>query len=201
MRDRFLDSGAVFAGWVGLGMALVLAIAFELIIPVQTVVFLLAPLMGVLIGVYANVRAERWRPRGRVLANAAYAGVVTGVAMAVLYVAIRLVFLYGDGGSLPDGTSLICRTGFDCTYARYVDAGQGDELAEIGITDAKSLETATLGELATTGVGLFVLTLGGALVGGLARSLASQPGESRSIRPVKPASTPSGEPLGMDTLK
>ena len=201
MRDRFIDSGAVFAGWVGLGMALVLAIAFELIIPVQTVVFLLAPVMGVLIGVYANVRAERWRPRGRVLANAAYAGAVTGVAMALLYVAIRLVFLYGDGGSLPDGTSLSCRTGPDCTYARYVDAGQGDELAEIGVTDAASLEAAVWRELLATGTGLFVLTLGGALVGGLARSLASQPGESRSIRLSTAAGTPPGEPLGLDTLK
>src|SRR3954468_10318161 len=102
--SRVIDRGARFAGWVGIGMALVLAIAFELIIPVQTVVFLLAPLMGVLIGVYANVRSERWRPRGRVLANAAYAGVITGVAIAVLYLLLRLVFIYGDSGALPDGT-------------------------------------------------------------------------------------------------
>ena len=67
---RVIDQGAIFGGWVGVGMALVLAIAFELIIPVQTLVFMLAPLMGVLIGVYANVRSERWRPRGRVLMNA-----------------------------------------------------------------------------------------------------------------------------------
>ncbi len=60
---RFIDAGAVFAGWVGLGMALVIAIAFELIIPVQTVVFVGAPLAGIVIGVYANVRSERWRPR------------------------------------------------------------------------------------------------------------------------------------------
>jgi hypothetical protein len=201
VRDRFLDAAALFAGWVGLGMALVLAIAFELIIPVQTIVFLLAPLMGVLIGVYANVRAERWRPRGRVLANAAYAGAVTGIAMAVLYVAIRLVFLYGDGGSLPDGTSLNCRTGPDCTYARYVDAGQADELAALGITDAASLEAAAWRELLVSGAGLFVLTLGGALVGGAVRGMAAQPGESRSIRLATPARTPSSEPLGVDPLK
>ncbi len=104
MRARFIDPGAVFGGWVGLGTAIVLAMAFELIIPVQALVFLLAPLMGVLIGVYANVRSERWRPRGRVLANAAYAGLVTGVAMALIYVGLRLVFIYGDTGALPDGT-------------------------------------------------------------------------------------------------
>ncbi len=173
MTDRFLDPGAIFAGWVGLGMALVLAIAFELIIPVQTVVFLLAPLMGVLIGAYANVRAERWRPRARVLANAAYAGLVTGIGISVLYVAIRLVFLYGDGGSLPDGTSLTCPTGPACTYARYVDAGQADELAELGITDGRSFEAAAWRELMTTGAGLIILTGVGGVVGGVARSLSA----------------------------
>jgi hypothetical protein len=173
VTSRVLDRGAIFAGWVGLGMALVLAIAFELIIPVQTIVFLLALPMGVLIGVYANVRSERWRPRGRVLANAAYAGAVTGVGVAVLYVLIRLVFLYGDGGALPDGTSLTCPTGPACTYQRYVRAGQADELAALGITDAASLEAATLRELVATGTGLFVLTLGGALLGGAARTFAT----------------------------
>ena len=170
--DRILDPGAIFAGWVGLGMALVLAIAFELIIPVQTVVFLLAPLMGVLIGAYANVRAERWRPRARVLANAAYAGVVTGIGIAVLYVAIRLIFLYGDSGSLPDGTSLTCPTGPACTYARYVDAGQADELAGLGITDGQSFEAAAWRELMTTGAGLMILTAVGGVIGGVARSLS-----------------------------
>lgn len=184
MRDRLLDPGAIFAGWVGLGMALVVAIAFELIIPVQTIVFLLAPLMGVLIGVYANVRAERWRPRRRVLANAAYAGIVTGLGMALLYVAIRLVFLYGDGGSLPDGTSLTCRTGPDCTYARYVDAGQANELAVLGIIDAQSLETVVWRELAGTGTLLVLLTAGGGLVGGTIRGLSSEPSSRVAAEPL-----------------
>ncbi len=179
MRERFIDKGAVFGGYVGLGMALVLAIAFELIIPVQTVVFLLAAPMGVLIGVYANVRAERWRPRGRVFANAAYAGIVTGVAIAVMYVLLRLVFVYGDTGALPDGTSLTCRTGPECTYARYVAAGQAEVLAAIGIADAGSFEAATWRELMSTGGGLLVLTLGGSLLGGAARALSSaKSGES-----------------------
>ena len=185
MRDRFIDPGAVFAGWVGLGMALVLAIAFELIIPIQTVVFLLAPLMGVLIGVYASVRAERWRPRGRVLANAAYAGTVTAVGIAVLYVAIRLVFFYGDGGSLPDGTALNCQTGPDCVYARHVDAGNAEELAEPGITDARSLEAAAWRELTSTAIGLIVLTVGGSVVGGVARSLAEPKDREVPLR-IKP---------------
>jgi hypothetical protein len=185
VRARILDPGAIFAGWVGLGMALVLAIAFELIIPVQTIVFLLAAPMGVLIGVYANVRSERWRPRGRVFANGLYAGVVTGLALAVLYVLLRLVFVYGDGGALPDGTSLACRMGPDCTYARYVDAGQAAELAELGITNAASLEAATWRELMSTGGGLFVLTVAGSLVGATARAFATErPVRTVSARPL-----------------
>jgi len=180
VRDRFLDQGAIFAGWVGLGMAVVVALAFELIIPLQPVVFLLAPLIGVLIGVYANVRAERWRPRGRVLANALYAGFVTALAMALIYVVLRLVFIYGDGGSLPDGTSLSCQTGPDCVYQRLLiqenESGTSGELAANGITDARSLEAFAWRSLAVTGATLFVLTIGGSIVGGIGRSLVTQPG-------------------------
>jgi hypothetical protein len=173
--SRVIDKGAIFGGYVGIGMALVLAIAFELIIPVQTLVFLLAPLMGVLIGVYANVRSERWRPRARVMANAIYAALVTGVAVAVLYVLLRLVFIYGDTGAMPDGTSLTCNTGPDCIYARYVTAGQADELAPLGITDGASLAAAAWRELLIFGGGLIVLTIAGGLIGGGIRSISKLP--------------------------
>jgi hypothetical protein len=169
-------------------MALVIVIAFALIIPIQTIVFLLAPLMGIVIGVYANVRAERWRPRGRVLANSAYAGLVTGLGLALLYVVIRLVFIYGDTGAMPDGSRLDCTSGPDCIYQRYVAAGAADELAEIGITDAATLEAATWRELLVTGTGLVVLTVGGSLVGGLGRSFTSPP--KGSVPLPKPASRP-----------
>ena len=166
-------------------MALVLAMAFELIIPVQTVVFLLALPMGMLIGVYANVRAERWRPRGRVLANAVYAGVVTGVGIAVLYVAIRLVFIYGDSGALPDGTASAAGPGPDCIYAALRGRGQADELAGLGITDGPSLEAAAWRELMATGLGLIVLTAAGSVIGGVARSLSEPRDREVSLR-VKP---------------
>jgi hypothetical protein len=173
--EQVVDPGAIFAGWVGLGMALVLAIAFELIIPVQTLVFLLAPLLGLAIGVYANVRSERWRPVGRLVANAIWAGLVTGVGLALLYVAIRLVFVYGDTGALPDGTRLNCSTGPDCLYQRYVASGLAGELAALGITDAASLEAATWRELVVTGTGLVLLTVVGSVVGGIARGFAPLP--------------------------
>jgi hypothetical protein len=172
---RFVDAGAVFAGWVGVGMALVIAIAFELIIPVQTVVFVGAPLAGIVIGVYANARAERWRPRAKVLLNSVWAGLVTGLALAILYVLIRLVFIYGDTGALPNGTRINCSSGPECIYLRYVNVGQQGELASMGITDPASLEGALWRELIVTGSGLVLLTLGGAAIGGVARSLSKMP--------------------------
>jgi hypothetical protein len=187
--SRVIDKGAIFAGWVGIGMALVLAIAFELIIPVQTLVFVLAPLMGVLIGVYANVRSERWRPRGRVLANSAYAAVVTGLAVAILYIVLRLIFIYGDTGAMPDGSSLSCNTGPDCIYARYVNAGQADQLAPLGITDGASLAAAAWRELLIFGGGLIVLTVAGGLIGGAIRSVAKVP-TSEPLPAARPRPAP-----------
>jgi hypothetical protein len=172
---RFVDRGAVFAGWVGLGMALVIVIAFGLIIPVQTVVFVAAPLAGIVIGAYANVRSERWRPRGKVLLNAIYAGLVTGLGLAILYVIIRLVFIYGDTGALPNGTRINCHSGPECIYLRYVNVGQQAELASFGITDPASLESALWRELMVTGTGLALLTLGGAVIGGAARTFGKMP--------------------------
>lgn len=190
--SRFVDAGAKFAGWVGLGMGLVIVIAFALIIPIQPIVFLIAPLAGVVIGAYANVRAERWRPRGRVLANAAYAGLVTGIGLAVLYVLIRLVFVYGDTGSMPNGARLDCTSGPDCVYQRQLiqerELRREGELAEIGITDGASLEAAVWRELMVTGTGLVLLTLGGSLVGGLGRSFTSPP--KGSVPLPKPVSRP-----------
>jgi len=187
--SRVVDRGAIFAAWVGVGMAIVLGMAFELIIPVQALVFLLCVPMGVLIGVYANVRSERWRPRHRVLANATYAGLVTGLAMALFYVLIRLVFVYGDSGALPDGTSLTCRTGPDCTYQRHVAVGQSGELAQIGITDGASYEAAAWRELVATGAGLLVLTLAGSAVGGAIRAMSTD-----KHLPVVVASARASEP-------
>lgn len=201
MTSRVLDKGAIFAGWVGLGMALVVALAFELIIPVQTIVFLLALPMGALIGAYANVRAERWRPRARVLANAVYAGIVTGAGMALLYVLIRLIFIYGDTGALPDGTALSCQMGPDCVYQRLVieeqRVGAAGELASFGITGAASLEAFAWRELATTGVALFVLTVGGSAIGGAARAISSTP---RSARLPGAAHRPTTAPVGADPI-
>ena len=153
-------------------MALVIAISFELIVAVQPLVFLAAPVAGALIGFYANQRAERWRPRARVLGNALYAGAVTGVGLAVIYVALRLLFVYADSGfrPVPMGGQLECRTGPDCTFARLVAEGHAPELAEAGITDAASFEAAVLREQAEGALWIVGLTAGGALTAGAVRA-------------------------------
>lgn len=174
--SRFVDRGAVFAGWVGVGVAVVTVIAVALVIAIQGLVFLLALPIGLLLGWYANTRAERSWPRWRVLANASYAGLLTALALALMYVGLRLLFVYADTGALPDGTLLDCETGPDCTYTRHVEAGQADRLAEQGITDAASFEAATLREQAVAGLGLFGLTAGGALLSGLAQAVGARQG-------------------------
>jgi hypothetical protein len=172
---RVLDRGAIVAGWVGVGMALVIAIAFELIIAVQTLVFLAAPLAGIVIGAYANVRSGRWRPRRRVIVNAAWAGIVTGVTLAVLYVAVRLLFVFADAGSMPDGSYLSCRAGPECTYQRYVLEGRADELAAVGVTDGPSFGAYALREQVVGGLVIVGLTVAGALAAGAVRTLRVPP--------------------------
>jgi hypothetical protein len=161
--SRLLDRGAIVAGWIGVGVAVVLVIALGLVIAIPALVTLAALPAGLIVGAYANNRERVPRPAGRTLANAAWASLVTGVALAVFYIGIRLVFLYADTGRLPNDTQLDCRTGPGCVYARYVEQGFGDRLAEDGIVDGATYERAALGELASTGAVL----AGAALLGGI----------------------------------
>lgn len=172
--SRVLDPGAVFAGWVGLGMAVIAAISLALVFPVQALLFLFAPIGGLLIGWYANARAERRRPWSRVIVNAAYAGLVTALSLVLLYGAIRLLFVYADNGypdfNRTDSNGVVieptCAVGPACTYARYVKAGRGPELEALGVRDAASFESYALREQLNGSIALLVLTIGGALAGG-----------------------------------
>src|SRR5207247_11455943 len=82
---RFIDQGAVAAAGVGVGMALVTAVSFLLVIPIEPIYWVIAPMAGILIGYYANQRSGRgrgsWR---RVVANAVYAGLAAGLRMGIL---------------------------------------------------------------------------------------------------------------------
>ena len=175
--NRLIDRGAIFAGSVGLGVALVVAIAFELIVAVQSLVFIVAPLAGLLVGAYANTRSERRRPWRRVVANAVWAGLVTGLSLALMYGSLRLLFVYADSGYRDPGQGgqLDCQTGPDCTYKRQLGAGNGAELAAAGVHDAASFEAAVLREQLGGGLLLIVATLGGAVVGGIYKGVARPP--------------------------
>lgn len=170
--SRFLDRGAIVAGWIGIGVAVVLVIALGLVIAIPALVTLSALPAGAVIGAYANTRAGRRRPAWRVVLNAAWAAAVTGLALAVFYVGIRLIFLYADTGRLPDDTQLDCRTGPGCVYARYVAQGYGPQLAVDGIVDAATYEAAALGELVSAAGVLIGLTVAGAAIAGAVQAVA-----------------------------
>lgn len=136
-----LDRGAVFAAMVGLGMAVTIAISFGLVIAIQPLVFISAPLAGVTIGWYANHKSLRWRPRWRLFVNAGLAGAVTGLSLALMYVGLRLLFIYADSGYRPEpqGGQFDCSDGPECAYVRLLEKPENEQaLLDEGITDVAS---------------------------------------------------------------
>lgn len=179
---RFVDRGAIFAGWVGLGMAVVIAIAFELIIAVQSLVFIAAPIGGVLIGAYANVRAVRRRPVWHVFTNAAWAALVTGLSLALIYGSLRLLFVYADTGYriAAEGGQIACATGPECTWKRYLEAGFGAELVAAGVTDGPTYGDYIVRTVTQSGGVIIVLTFVGAMLAA----------GGRVLRPIPPGEGP-----------
>jgi hypothetical protein len=177
-----LDRGALYAAMVGLGMAVTIAISFELVVAVQALVFLSAPVAGAVIGFYANHKSERWRPRWRLYANAGFAGLVTGLGLALMYVALRLLFIYADSGYRPEpmGGQLDCVTGPDCTYARLLDDGRGPDLSAGGITDGAAFEAAVWRWQGETLLILTVLSVAGAIGAATVRAVRRPPDESQA---------------------
>ena len=166
---RFLDRGAIVAAYVGIGMAVTTAISFLLVIPIEPIFWLLAVPSGLLIGYYANQRSDRRAgPWARIVANATYAGLVTGLTMAVLLLAVKALFFFGDNGyrGADLGGSLTCGGGADCVYQRYREDSAA-ELAAAGITDAASFGGYYWrGQGASAGT-ILVLTLLGGIGGGV----------------------------------
>jgi hypothetical protein len=138
---RILDRGAVTAAYVGIGMAVTIAISFLLVIPIFSVIPILTLLGGLLIGYYANVRSGRDAgPWPRIVTNGLFAGAVTGLSLALLLLATRALFFVADNGYRDEsaGGVLRCQPGADCVYQRYLAEGQGDELAAVGVDDVDS---------------------------------------------------------------
>jgi len=193
---RFVDRGAIYAGWIGVGMAVTIAVSFLLVIPIEPVLWLLAFPAGLLIGYYANARSNRqagpWR---RILANGAYAGLLTAATLALLFLATKWIFFSADNGyrSAADGGPIAgCETGAGCVYARYLEAGKGPELEAAGITNVDEFTAfywrEQLGTAGTVFVLAFLGGLGGAMIYGIARPKATQPAPgARGERPATPS--------------
>ncbi len=189
---RIVDRGAATAGWVGVGMAVVIVISFLLVIPIEPLVWYLALPGGLLVGYYANQRSDRRAgPWARIVVNGLFAGLVTGLTLALLVVAVKGLFFVADNGyrDASAGGSLTCQPGAACVYERYLADGRGRELAAQGVTDAESFgrfywrqQAATAGLLVgLSGAG----GLGGAVLYGLFRP-----------RPGRDAAAPSAPAAG-----
>jgi hypothetical protein len=171
LAPRFVDRGAITAAYVGIGMAVTVAISFLLIIPIEPVVWLLALPSGMLIGYYANQRSDRRAgPWSRILVNGLFAALLTGLTMAVLLLGVKALFFFADNGYRDPGLGgpLTCAPGAECVYQRYLDLGRGPELDAAGITDVEAF-TAFYWEQQATAAGLIlgVTTLGGLVGAGL----------------------------------
>jgi hypothetical protein len=176
---RFVDRGAITAAYVGIGMAVTIAISFLLIIPIEPIVWLLSLPTGLLIGYYANQRSNRRAgPWGRILLNGIFAAFVTGLTAAILLLGVKALFFYGDNGYRDQsaGGPITCSSGADCVYQRYVIVDGGARVPDLeaaGVTDSASF-TAFYWTQQFTVAGLIVAIttaggLGGALLYGVFR--------------------------------
>jgi len=186
---RIVDRGAITAAYVGIGVAITVVASFQLIIPIEWVIWLLALPSGLVIGYYANTRSNRRNgPWLKILVNGLFAGFVTGLTSAALLLVVKVIFFYADSG-YPDFNRIdpntnqpippFCDTGADCVYSRYLLAGRGQDLAAAGVTDADSFTAVYWREQLATATTLLVITtvggLGGALIYGVVRPKPTVP--------------------------
>jgi hypothetical protein len=188
---RFVDRGAIVAAWVGVGMAVTIGVSFLLVIPIEFLVVPTALFGGMMIGYYANARADRrGGPWGRVIANALFAGIVTGLTLALLYLGVKALFFTADNGyrDASSGGPLACETGADCVYQRYLAIGRGPAFEEAGITDVESFTRFYWGEQLSTAGTFLALSVGGSLIGGLMYGATNRrrPDEVDGAAPVDP---------------
>ncbi len=187
---RYIDRGAIVAAFVGVGMAVTMAISFLLVIPIEPAYILLAFPGGLIIGYYANARSSRIRGQWRcILPNGLLAGAVTGVVLALLLLGTKALFFYGDTGypdfnRVEDGVAVgpTCVAGADCVYHRYL-AAQPDELAAAGVSDAATFTTVYWAQQWSTAQLLVLGTTGAALLGAFLFGIAGP--RLRSAVPVR----------------
>jgi len=166
---RVIDRGAIVAAYVGIGMAVTIAISFLLVIPIEPIYWLLALPSGLLIGYYANQRSDRRAgPWSRIVANAVAAGLATGLTLAIFLLGVKALFFFGDNGYRPTelGGAITCAGGGDCVYQRYREDSAAALAAE-GITDAASFTGLYWRQQVSSAGTLLVLATLGGLGGGL----------------------------------
>ena len=173
--SRFFDKGAITAAWVGVGMAVTIGVSFLLVIPIEAIYtgiiapgFPIAWLAGLTIGYYANGRSMRHGgPWGRILANALLAGAATAVTFVLLFLGIKALFFTADNGyrDASSGGPLVCTTGADCVYQRYVEL-QPDVLANAGITSVDEFTSFYWTQQLNTALGLAIATVVASAAGG-----------------------------------
>lgn len=166
---RLVDRGAVTAAWVGVGMAVTIAISFLLVIPIEFLYVPVSPVLaGLLIGYYANARSGRaGGPAGRQFANGLFAGLATGVTFALLLLGVKALFFAADSGyrDASAGGRITCTAGADCVYRRHLAYYGEEALLEAGVTDAASFSAYYWnGQLSSAGLAV-ALTAGTALAG------------------------------------
>jgi hypothetical protein len=183
--NRLVDRGAITAAYVGIGMAVTIVVSFMLFIPIEWVIWILALPSGLLIGYYANARADRRAgPWSRILVNGLFAGFVTGLTAAALLLVIKGLFFFADNGFRDPGLggTLTCQVGADCVYQRYLDDGRGQVLEAAGVTDVESFTAFYWREQFGSAGTILVLTtlggLGGAAIYGIVRPKPAVPAAS-----------------------
>lgn len=169
MLSRVVDRGAVTAAFVGVGMAVTIGVSFLLVIPIEPVYWYLSVPAGLLIGYYADTRSGRGRGEWRrIMANATFAGLVTGLTLASLLLGVKALFFAADDGYRDPGLGgrITCQTGGDCVYRRYLEE-QPVELAAAGVTDAASFSSFYWAQQWSTAGLLLALSTGFGVVGGV----------------------------------
>jgi hypothetical protein len=139
-------------------------------------------------GWYAVERARRVLPAGvrpgwgSVAVDGALAGLITGVALALVYVAIRLVFLFLDDGFRAGGPPFACARGPECSYQRAIDDPRvRSALEAAGVHDADGYTSYFLEGQLSGGVALVVLVTAGGLLGAAGHRLGSSGASSSTI--------------------
>jgi hypothetical protein len=185
--SRFVDRGAIIAAYVGIGMAVTIAMSFLLIIPIEWVVWVLTIPAGLLIGYYANQRSNRRAgPWSRIILNGLFAAFITGLTTAAMLLLVKGLFFFADDGYRDPGQGgrIDCVVGADCVYQRYVEAGRGPAMEAAGITDAASFTRFYWQEQFSTAGTIILLTtlggLGGAALYGVFRPKPSVTGTESS---------------------